>query len=310
LEEGLVIKSTGSWYTVKHGSKTTMCKIKGKFRIKEITTTNPVTVGDIVKFKTTGDSDDIGIITGIRERKNYIIRKASNFSKEAHLIAANVDQAFLMFTIDFPETPLEFIDRFLITAEAYHIPTILLINKLDLYNEDVLKKLAEIKKTYNDAGYECYEISAIKKKNISIVSERMKNKISVISGNSGVGKSTLINAIDKNINIKVAEISSYHKTGKHTTAYSEMYELEKGGYIIDTPGIKGFGLIDLEENEVGLFFPEIFKLSKHCQYYNCSHTHEPGCGVKVALEKGILSKSRYRSYINILNKDKKKYRTK
>lgn len=310
MEEGLVIKSTGSWYTVKHGSKTTRCKIKGKFRIKEITTTNPVTVGDIVKFKTTGGSDDIGIITGIRERKNYIIRKASNFSKEAHLIAANVDQAFLMFTIDFPETPLEFIDRFLVTAEAYHIPTILLINKLDLYNEDVLIKLAEIKKTYSDAGYECYEISAVEKKNISIVSDRMSNKISVISGNSGVGKSTLINAIDKSINIKVAEISSYHKKGKHTTAYTEMYELENGGYIIDTPGIKGFGLIDFEENEVGLFFPEIFKLSKHCQYYNCSHTHEPGCSVKEALDKGKLSKTRYRSYINILNEDKNKYRTK
>ncbi len=310
MEEGLVIKSTGSWYTVKSGASTTRCKIKGKFRIKDITTTNPVTVGDVVKYKPAGNTDDIGIITDIRERKNYIIRKASNFSREAHLIAANVDQAFLMFTLDFPETQLEFIDRFLVTAEAYHIPTILLINKVDLYNESVLKKLPAIKKTYSDAGYKCYEISAVRKTNIKILKDLMKNKISVISGNSGVGKSTLINAIDKNIDIKVAEISSFHKTGKHTTAYSEMYELENGGYIIDTPGIKGFGLIDFEENEIGLFFPEIFKLSKYCQYYNCSHTHEPECKVKDAVESGKLSMSRYRSYINILNEDKNKYRTK
>ena len=308
MEEGLVIKSTGSWYTVKSGQHTIRCKIKGKFRIKDIVTTNPVTVGDTVKYELTGNADDVGLITGIHERKNYIIRKASNFSREAHLIAANVDQAFLMFTLDFPRTPLEFIDRFLVTAEAYHIPAILLINKVDLYNDTVMKSIPEVKKTYNDAGYDCHVISALRNTNISIVKDLMKNKISVISGNSGVGKSALLNAIDKNIDIKVAEISSYHKTGKHTTTHSEMYELENGGYIIDTPGIKGFGLIDFEENEIGLFFPEIFKLSKYCQYYNCSHTHEPGCKVKEAVDNGKLSMSRYRSYINILNEDKNKYR--
>ena len=310
MEEGLVIKSTGSWYTVKNGPSITMCKIKGKFRLKDITTTNPVAVGDIVIYKEADSNNDIGIITGIRERKNYIIRKSSNFSKEVHLIAANIDQAFLMFTLSSPETPLEFVDRFLITAEAYHIPTILLINKIDLYMDAVLEKLASIKKTYSDAGYKCHEISAVEKINIDIVKDLMKNKISVITGNSGVGKSALINAIDKSINTKVAEISSYHKIGKHTTAFSEMYQLENGGYIIDTPGIKGFGLIDFKENEIGLFFPEIFKLSKYCQYYNCSHTHEPECKVKEALESGKLSFSRYKSYINILNEDKSKYRTK
>ncbi len=308
MEEGLIIKSTGSWHTVKTGNKIIKCKIKGKFRIKGITTTNPVTVGDIVNYKVIADNRDIGIITNIKKRKNYIIRKAPNFSKEAHLIASNIDQAFLMFTLEFPKTPLEFVDRFLVTSEAYHIPAIILINKIDLYNKNVLVKLSTVKKDYINAGYKCYEISAVKGTNIDQVRNLMKNKISVISGNSGVGKSALINAIDKKLNTKVAEISSYHKIGKHTTAYSEMYQLENGGYIIDTPGIKGFGLIDFKKNEIGLFFPEIFKLSKYCQYYNCSHTHEPDCEVKKAVEKGKLSLSRYKSYINILNEDKGKYR--
>jgi len=310
LEEGLVIRSTGSRYTVKNGTAITSCTIKGKFRIKDITTTNPVAVGDIVKYEPPASANEIGIITGIRERKNYIIRRAPNFSREAHLIAANIDQAFLMFTLYLPETRLEFVDRFLVTAEAYHIPVILLINKTDLYKDSVIEKLASVKKTYIDAGYSCHEISAVMETNIGIVKDLMKDKISLISGNSGVGKSTLINAIDKSINTKVAEISSYHKTGKHTTAFSEMYELENGGYIIDTPGIKGFGLIDFKENEIGLFFPEIFKLSKYCRYYNCSHTHEPGCRVKEELENGTLSLTRYKSYINILNEDKNKYRIK
>lgn len=307
MEKGLVIKSTGSWYTVKNGPNIIKCKIKGKFRIKGISTTNPVTVGDLVNYKIIS-KNNIGIITNIRERKNYIIRRASNLSREAHLIACNIDQAFLMFTLNFPETPLEFVDRFLVTSEAYHIPTILIINKIDLYDAPTLEKLISIKKIYKNAGYQCYETSVTKRINVDIIKDLMKNKINVISGNSGVGKSALINAINKNLNLKVEEISSYHKKGKHTTTFSEMFELEEGGYIIDTPGIKGFGLIDFEDNEISLFFPEIFKTSKDCQYYNCSHTHEPKCAVKKALEDGTVSMSRYRSYVNILNKDESKYR--
>jgi ribosome biogenesis GTPase len=307
LEKGLVIKSTGSWYTVKNGPDIIKCKIKGKFRIKDITTTNPVTVGDIVNYKIIS-KNNIGIITNIRERKNYIIRRASNLSREAHLIASNVDQAFLMFTINYPETQLEFIDRFLVTSEAYHIPTVLIINKTDLYDTSTLEKMKSIKEIYLKAGYQCYETSVTKNINVDLIKDLMKNKINVICGNSGVGKSALINAIDKNLNLKVEEISSYHKKGKHTTSFSEMFELEHGGYIIDTPGIKGFGLIDFKENEISLFFPEIFKTSKDCQYYNCSHTHEPKCAVKEAVEHGEISTSRYKSYVNILNKDENKYR--
>ena len=308
MEKGLVIKSTGSWYTVKNGSDVIKCKIKGKFRIKGITTTNPVTVGDIVTYKIIS-SYNIGLITDIQARKNYIIRKASNLSKEAHIIASNIDQAFLMFTLNYPETLLEFVDRFLVTAEAYHIPTILIINKIDLYDGTTLERMNSVKATYQGAGYQCYETSVTKRINIDIIKNLMKDKISVISGNSGVGKSALINAIDKNLNLKVEEISSHHKTGKHATTFSEMFELECGGYIIDTPGIKGFGLVDFEENEISLFFPEIFKLSKYCQYYNCSHIHEPECAVKKAAENGTISISRYKSYVNIMDNDKNKYRT-
>lgn len=307
MEKGLVIKSTGSWYTVKNGPDIIKCKIKGKFRIKGITTTNPVTVGDIVNYKIIS-KNNVGIITDIQDRKNYIIRKASKLSREAHLLASNIDQAFLMFTLNFPETLLEFVDRFLVTAEAYHIPTILIINKIDLYDNQTLEKLKSVKEIYLNAGYKCYEASVTKNINIDILKGLMKDKINVIAGNSGVGKSALINVINKNLNLKVEEISSYHKKGKHTTTFSEMFELEDGGYIIDTPGIKGFGLIDFEENEISLFFPEIFKTSKECQYYNCSHTHEPNCAVKKAVEKGTISMSRYKSYVNILNKDESKYR--
>ncbi len=308
LEKGLVIKSTGSWYTVKNGPDIIKCKIKGKFRIKGLTTTNPVAVGDIVYYKIIG-KNNVGIITDIQERKNYIIRKASNLSREAHLIASNVDQAFLMFTLNFPETQLEFVDRFLVTSEAYHIPVIIIINKIDLYDPPSLEKLNSIMEIYQNAGYRCYETSVKKRINIDIIKDLMKDRISVIAGNSGVGKSALINAINKNLNLKVEEISSYHKKGKHTTTFAEMFELEDGGYIIDTPGIKGFGLIDFEENEISLFFPEIFKISKDCQFYNCSHTHEPKCAVKKAVEDGTIGLSRYKSYVNILDTDESKYRT-
>ena len=307
MQEGLVIKTTGSWHSVQHGLKVINCKIKGNYRLKGIKTTNPVVVGDIVDFYIESKSE-IGLITRIKERKNYIIRRSINLSKETQLLAANIDQAFLVFTLSRPESSLEFIDRFLVTAEAYHIVTILIINKIDIYDKVKLEELKGIKNIYTSIGYECIETSAIKKTNIEILKDKMKNKINLMAGNSGVGKSTLINSIDPKLDLKVDDISDFHKTGKHTTTFSEMFALEFGGYIIDTPGIKGFGIIDFEKQEAGLFFPEIFKISAGCQFYNCSHTHEPKCAVKKAVETGVISASRYRSYVNILYDQNEKYR--
>lgn len=307
MQEGLIIKTTGSWHRVQYGSKVVNCKIRGNYRLKGIKTTNPVAVGDIVEFDIESSSE-IGIITRIKERKNYIIRRSINLSREAHLLAANIDQAFLVVTLTRPETSLEFVDRFLITAEAYHIVTILVINKIDLYDEVKLKDLKRIQEIYSSIGYECIETSAVKQTNINALKEKMKDKINLVAGNSGVGKSALINCISPELNLKVNDISDYHETGKHTTTFSEMFALEFGGYIIDTPGIKGFGIIDFEKQEPGLFFPEIFKISADCQFYNCSHTHEPKCAVKKGVETGLISASRYRSYVNILYDQNEKYR--
>jgi ribosome biogenesis GTPase len=307
VQEGLVIKSTGSWHSVKYGSKIVNCKIKGNYRLKGLKTTNPVAVGDIVEFNTESNSD-IGIITRISKRKNYIIRRSINLSREAQLLAANIDQAFLVVTLIKPETSLEFIDRFLVTAEAYHIDTILVINKLDLYNEVLLKSLEKTKNIYASIGYDCIETSALKQTNIKALTEKMKNKINLMAGNSGVGKSALINCINPKLNLKVNDISDYHEAGKHTTTFSEMFALDSGGYIIDTPGIKGFGIIDFEKQETGLFFPEIFKVSADCQFYNCTHTHEPKCAVKKGVETGLISPSRYRSYVHIFHDQNEKYR--
>lgn len=307
MQEGLIIKTTGSWHRVQYGSKVVNCKIRGNYRLKGIKTTNPVAVGDIVEFDIESSSE-IGIITRIKERKNYIIRRSINLSREAHLLAANIDQAFLVVTLTRPETSLEFVDRFLITAEAYHIVTILVINKIDLYDEVKLKDLKRIQEIYSSIGYECIETSAVKQTNINALKDKMKDKINLVAGNSGVGKSALINCISPDLNLKVNDISDYHETGKHTTTFSEMFALEFGGYIIDTPGIKGFGIIDFEKQEPGLFFPEIFKISADCQFYNCSHTHEPKCAVKKGVETGLISASRYRSYVNILYDQNEKYR--
>ncbi len=308
MKTGLIVKTTGSIHTVKYETEFINCKIKGNYRLKDIKTTNPVTVGDIVDFYQE-ESGKLGLITRIHERRNYIIRKSINLSKEAHLLAANIDQAFLIITLAFPETRLEFIDRFLITAEAYHIVTKLIINKLDLYNKVKLEYLQHVKNIYSAIGYECIEISALSGTNIDRLVVMMKDKINLIAGNSGVGKSTLINFIEPKLNLKVDEISDYHKTGKHTTTFSEMFEMDFGGYLIDTPGIKGFGIIDFDRQEVGHFFPEIFKASANCQYYNCSHTHEPNCAVKKAVGEGSIADSRYRSYMHILNDKNQKYRT-
>jgi ribosome biogenesis GTPase / thiamine phosphate phosphatase len=306
LNHGIVIKTTGSWHTVKDGDKIIPCKIRGRFREKELTITNPVAVGDRVRYET--DRDDTGLIIHIEPRKNYIIRRSSNLSKEAHILAANLDQAFLMITLAMPETPLEFADRFLLAAEAYHIPVILLINKTDLLSGESLSFLHSVTETYRSAAYTCMEISVKTGKGIEAVVDSMKDKTSLLAGNSGVGKSTLINRICPEANLKTLEISSSHKTGKHATTYAEMITLPNGGNIIDTPGIRGFGIIELAKNEIGLYFTDIFRVSQDCSFYNCTHIHEPGCAVIKAVEDGILALSRYQSYVNIFLDRNEKYR--
>jgi len=308
LKKGLVIKSTGSWFTVKaEDSQVFSCKIKGNFRMKGIRATNPVAVGDKVIFKLNDDGRE-GLITEIEERKNYIIRRSSKLSKEYQLIAANVDQALLMISLVSPKTYTEFIDRFLVSSEAYSISTVLLFNKTDLYTQKEQEELAELTDIYSEAGYQCLTISALEKKNIDSVKALMKNKISVISGNSGVGKTTLINCLDPNLELKTANVSKAHQSGKHTTTFAEMFPLSFGGYIIDTPGIKGFGLIDFEKEELFHFFPEIFEAAKGCKFHNCTHIHEPGCNVIKSVMEGRISESRYLSYLNILEDNNERYR--
>lgn len=302
--EGIVIKSTGSWYLVrdKDTGEHINCKIKGKFRIEGIKTTNPVCVGDHVVYKKF-NIDNTGLITEIRPRENYIIRRATKLSKQSHIIAANIDQAILIATLAKPRTSTGFIDRFLVTAEAYHIPVVIVLNKTDIYDEEMKKQHDEIMQIYSKIGYKTLGVSALKKKNIEAVKEIMKNKISLIAGHSGVGKSELINVVQPGLDLKTADISNYHQKGKHTTTFAEMFELSFGGYIIDTPGIKEFGLVDFEKDEVWEFFPEMRKYSSGCQYYNCTHVHEPGCAVIEALKKGEISTVRYNNYLSIIEED-------
>jgi ribosome biogenesis GTPase / thiamine phosphate phosphatase len=303
---GIVIKSTGSWYTVFDGKLEVQCRIKGKLRLKDIKTTNPVAVGDLVDFELV--ESNIGIIIKIRERKNYIIRKSTSFNKEAHLLAVNIDQAIIMASLKLPETPTEFIDRFLVTAEAYHIPSIVLFNKIDLLTSKESSILENIINTYVKAGYTCFDTSIIENKNLNRINGLILNKVTLIAGNSGVGKTSLINSLCPSLNLKVAEISALHKSGKHTTTFTEMFKLNENTFIIDSPGIKGFGLIDLTKSEIGLFFPEIFKESKNCKFYNCTHIHEPNCAVAKSVKEGKISFSRYKSYLNIVTEDNAKYR--
>lgn len=307
---GIVYKSTGSWYTVKsENSVFYNCKIKGKFRIKGIKSTNPVAVGDRVHFEveTIGD-DTIGIIHKIENRKNYIIRKSVNLSKQTHIIAANLDQVFLLVTLNNPPTYPVFIDRFLITAEAYEIPAVLLFNKVDTYSSEETDEIKFLAALYRKIGYTCIGISAVTGKNVDTIKEMMIGKTSMFSGHSGVGKSTLVNAIEPTLDIKTKKISEQHLQGQHTTTFAEMFDLSFNARIIDTPGIKGFGIVDMEKEEIGNYFPEFFKLKQGCKFNNCIHIDEPKCAVKDALETGDIAWSRYQSYLQMVKGEDENYR--
>ncbi|MGB3143025.1 MAG: ribosome small subunit-dependent GTPase A [Maribacter sp.] len=307
---GIVYKSTGSWYTVKSDNGDFYdCRIKGKFRIKGIKSTNPIAVGDRVHFEveTIGD-DTIGIINKIVDRKNYIIRKSVNLSKQTHIIAANLDQVFLLVTLNNPTTYPVFIDRFLVTAEAYEIPAILLFNKVDSYTPEELDEIKYLAALYRKIGYTCLGISALTGKNIDTVKEMMLGKTSMFSGHSGVGKSTLVNSIAPDLDIKTSKISEQHLQGQHTTTFAEMFDLDFGARIIDTPGIKGFGIVDMEKEEIGGYFPEFFELKQDCKFHNCIHIEEPKCAIKEALETRDIAWSRYQSYLQMVKGEDENYR--
>jgi ribosome biogenesis GTPase len=308
LEKGVVLKSTGSRYRVLYGDGLTIeCSIKGKFRIKEFRTTNPIAVGDNILFETEKKTNS-GIITEVLDRRNWILRKASNLSKHSQIIAANIDQVFLMVTIILPETAVEFIDRFLISAEAYRVPAKIIINKTDLYGEEEFVKMEYLEKIYNNIGYDCIRLSLKDSTNMETLKDSMKGKTSLISGNSGVGKTSLLNAFNPLLNLKTAEISDYHKQGKHITTFPEMHRMPFDAFVIDTPGIRGFGVVDMEREEIYHFFREIFRISKDCRFNNCLHLDEPGCAVRNAVEKGDIAFLRYKSYLNIMDGDNGKYR--
>lgn len=305
---GLVVKNTGSWYTVKTDSGQLIdCKLKGNFRLKGIRSTSPVAVGDFVQIVT--NAEGTAMITAIDDRKNYIIRKSPNLSKQSQIIAANLDQAFLLVTIKYPETSTIFIDRFLAGAEAYRIPVVLVFNKTDLLNEEEHHYQQMMMNLYETIGYHCVEISAETGQGMEVIDALLAQKVTLLSGNSGVGKSTLINVLIPHAEQRTAEISDAHGTGIHTTTFSEMISLPHGGYVIDTPGIKGFGTFDIEPEELTSYFKEIFAFSKDCKFNNCTHTHEPGCAVRTAVENHYISESRYQSYLSMLDdKDENKYR--
>ena len=306
MEKGVVTKVVGNIFSVKRSNGEILeSRIKGKLRMLDIKSTNPATVGDIVLFT---ESDGVGAIQEIEDRKNYIIRKSTNLSKQSHIIAANVDQALLIVTLKEPETKTDFIDRYLASAEAFSIPVIIAFNKFDLYTHETLNEYKQLKQVYEGVGYKCIETSAKTGFNLVGLTNILRDKITVINGNSGVGKSSLITAIDSSLQLKIGKISDYHKTGMHTTSFSEMFGLSFGGSIIDTPGIKGFGLIDFEKEELYHFFPEIFKTAENCKFYNCMHIHEPGCAVVKAVEEGNIATTRYISYFNIFIDGNAKYR--
>lgn len=307
---GTVIRSTGSWYSVKLEDETLLdCRIKGKFRIQGIRSTNPVAVGDHVEVEMEEDQDR-GIITAIHDRKNYIVRKSVNLSKKTHILAANLDQAILVTTVAQPKTLYGFIDRFLATCEAYDVPAVMVFNKMDIYDEEQLAELEYMQAAYGRAGYKYIETSVLENFNMDGFGDLLKEKTSLIAGHSGVGKSSLINAVEPGLDLKTQRISDAHGQGQHTTTFAEMFELSNGGAIIDTPGIRGFGLIDMEKEEIGDYFPEIFELKSDCRFHNCLHLEEPGCAVKEALDAGTLAPTRYQSYFWMVtgNEDDNPYR--
>ena len=306
--QGTVIKSSGSVYGVRAIDGSVIdCRVKGNFRLKGIRSTNPVAVGDNVVFDMR--EDGTAYIVDILERKNYIVRKASNLSKQSHILAANLDLCFLIVTISHPVTATTFIDRFLASAEAYRVPVVIVFNKTDLYNDAENKELEYLTALYESIGYKCLHTSTVTNSGIDTLKEMMQGKTSLFAGNSGVGKSSLVNAISPEIAAKVGEISKTHDTGMHTTTYTEMFEFMPDSYIVDTPGVKGFGTFDMEVEEISHYFVEFFELSKDCRYGNCTHTHEPGCAVLEALERGEIAPSRYQSYLSMLDdKEEGKYR--
>jgi ribosome biogenesis GTPase / thiamine phosphate phosphatase len=314
LEKGLVIRSTGSWYTVKNDDGEIIdCRIKGKLRMKGVRTTNPVSVGDRIRYEIQEDettpNGKCGVICEIEPRKNYVIRKSSNLSKESQIIAANVDQLFLIVTVSHPITLTGFIDRYLISAEAYRIPAGIVFNKIDLYSKADLKRLEELVSIYETIGYQCFRVSAKTNYNIDLLLEHLQGKTTLFSGHSGVGKSSLLNCLNPSLQLKTNEISEFHQQGKHTTTFAEMHILSEDSFLIDTPGIRGFGVIDMEKTEISHYFPEIFRLLDQCRFFNCTHLHEPGCAVKEAVGKGIISSSRYDSYLSLMEEDNSRYRS-
>ncbi|MBN2662883.1 MAG: ribosome small subunit-dependent GTPase A [Bacteroidales bacterium] len=304
--KGIVYKSTGSWYYIKSGNEKFKCKIRGKLRTKGFKSTNPIAVGDYVFFDI--EEDNTGVITEIAERKNSIVRQATNLSRTTHIIASNVDQAVIIVSLNEPETPVEFIDRFLISCEVYNIPAKIIFNKIDIYEQKHIDLVIELTETYENIGYECLSISVKENINIQAVKNLLKDKTSAIAGNSGVGKSSLINAISSELNLKTTEVSNKHKTGKHTTTFAEMFELKFGGFVIDTPGIKAFGTDFIEKELIAQNFPEMFELLSQCKYHNCKHIDEPGCAVKEAFENGEIAYTRYKSYLNIMLEESGKHR--
>lgn len=302
MEKGLVLKSTGKWYQVQRADGSMIdCVIKGKFRTKGLRTTNPIAVGDWVDFKE--GEDGVGVVSAIDDRKNYIIRKSTNLSKQAHIIASNIDRAWLVVTLAAPATSTGFIDRFLVTAEAYHIPVTIVFNKVDIYTEEELETLAWMQAIYGAIGYDCRTLSALDVEQVEALKQEMKSEVNLLSGHSGVGKSTLINGLEPSLELRTQDVSDYHQKGRHTTTFAEMFPMEAGGYIIDTPGIKGFGVIDIDKAELSHYFPEMRERLQFCQFNNCVHQNEPNCAVKEAVEAGEISLSRYENYLAIYNDD-------
>ena len=304
MQEGKILKSTGKWYIVELEDGTLVdCRIRGKIRLDGLRTTNPIAAGDQVELTDDRDEEGKGVITSVKERKNYIARKSTNLSKQSQILAANIDKAYLMVTLKSPVTHLAFIDRFLVSAESFRVPVTILFNKVDTYNEDELFYLDALMDLYENIGYPCHKISAENALNIDFIRDEITGNQVMISGHSGVGKTTLINQLDSNLELRTGEISEYHQQGQHTTTFAEMHKLQTGGYIIDTPGIRAFGIVDLDKEVMSHYFPEMRALLGTCKYHNCQHLNEPHCNIKKAIEEGNISESRYQTYLQLMSED-------